>query len=136
MISTEPTPGSRILKSGSVGVVISRGPERHAVPDVKGDTLDAAQAAIQDAELSFGKSITKYDEKAPKGQVLATSPEIGTELRRNTAVDVIVSKGRKPIQVPDVTGKSEADAAKALKALGLAVGAPRGPTTTRCRAPT
>lgn len=119
VLSTDPDPGSRILKDGTVRAVVSRGPERHAVPDVRGKTLDQAQAAIQDAKLTFGKSIGKYDDKVPKGRVISTSPQVGADLRRDSAVDVTLSKGRKPIRVPDYTGKNGDDAIKALGGLGL-----------------
>ena len=41
-----PGPGDRVRKDGTVGAVISLGPERHAVPDVRGKTLDDAQQVL------------------------------------------------------------------------------------------
>jgi beta-lactam-binding protein with PASTA domain len=53
--------------------------------------------------------------------VIGTDPAPGTPLRRNTAVDVIVSKGPKPVKIPDFTGKPAATAAKALGRLGFEI---------------
>jgi serine/threonine-protein kinase len=123
VMSTDPSAGDRIRKHGTVHVVISLGPERHKVPDVKGMTLDAAQAALQDAHLTFGRAVQKYSETVPEGQVITADPAPGTQQRRNTAVDLVLSKGQKPIAIPDWTGKSGAAATKALTRLGFKVAA-------------
>ncbi|WP_310962954.1 Stk1 family PASTA domain-containing Ser/Thr kinase [Nocardioides terrisoli] len=119
--STSPDAGERILKHGTVSVVISRGPERHKVPRVRGMTLDRAQAAIQDSKLAFGRALMQYNEKVPQGQVIRSDPAAGTELRRDTAVDVVVSKGPKPITIPDFTGRSATKAKNRLSDLGFKV---------------
>ena len=121
VLRTDPAPGSRIAKDGTVEAVISLGPERHAVPKVVGRTLDEAQAMLQGAHLSYGRAIEKYSETVEKGHVIKASPGVGTDLRRDAAVDLTVSKGQKPIDVPDFTGKDAADAERALGRLGLEV---------------
>ena len=94
-----------MLEDGTVGAVISLGPERHKVPDVRGKTLDDAQQALDEAKLEYGEAVNRFHEKVPKGRVIGTDPAPATPLRRNTAVDVIVSKGPRPIKIPDYTGK-------------------------------
>ena len=121
VLRTDPAPGSRISKDGTVQAVISLGPERHAVPTVDGRTLDDAQAMLQESHLSFGRAIEKYSDTVKKGRVIKASPGVGTDLRRDAAVDLTVSKGQKPIEVPDFTGKAADDAEKALDDLGLEV---------------
>jgi serine/threonine-protein kinase len=121
VISTDPAAGARIRKDGTVTAVISLGPERHAVPDVRGKTLDEAQAALAAASLSFGQAIEKYSEKVPEGQVITTDPKPDTPLRRDTAVNVVVSKGPQPIKIPDWTGRNGDKAVKALSGLGFQV---------------
>ena len=121
VISTDPRPGDRVLKNGSVGAVMSLGPERHQVPDVRGQTLDDAQQALDGAKLEYGEQVDRFDERVPKGRVVGTDPKSGTSLRRGTAVDVVVSKGPKPIKIPDYTGKPAAKASQALGKLGFKV---------------
>ncbi|MBV9832217.1 MAG: Stk1 family PASTA domain-containing Ser/Thr kinase, partial [Marmoricola sp.] len=121
VVSTDPAPGDRVLKDGTVGAVISLGPERHQVPDVRGKTLDQAQQALQDAKLSYGDQLGRYDDTVPKGDVIATDPPAGTTLRRDTAVDVVVSKGPKPISIPDTTGQRADKAQARLQHLGFKV---------------
>jgi serine/threonine protein kinase/beta-lactam-binding protein with PASTA domain len=121
VISTDPAPGDRVLKDGTVNAVISLGPERHQVPDVRGQTLDDAQQALDAAKLAYGEAIERFDETVPTGRVVGTDPAPGTALRPNTAVDVIVSKGPKPVKIPDHTGKPADAAEKALVKLGFKV---------------
>ena len=121
ILTTDPAPGSRILKDGTIDAVVSRGPERHAVPDIRGKSLDQAQAMLQGSHLSYGRAIEQYSETVAKGKVIAAHPGVGTSLRRDGAVDVVVSQGPRPIKVPDFTGKDAGDAKKALKKLGLKV---------------
>lgn len=121
VISTDPGAGSRISKDGTVTAVLSLGPERHAVPDVRGKSLDDAQAMLGDAALSFGQKVDKYSEKVAKDTVITTDPAPGTPLRRGAAVNVVVSKGPRPIDIPDWTGRNGDKAADALDGLGFKV---------------
>ena len=121
VVSTDPDPGDRVLKNGTVGVVISLGPERHKVPDVRNKTLDDAQQALDESKLEYGDAVQRFDEKIAKGRVITTDPVIGTALRRNAAVDVVVSKGPRPIKIPDFTGKPADPAQAALERRGFKV---------------
>jgi serine/threonine-protein kinase len=53
--------------------------------------------------------------------VVAASPSAGTEVRKDSAVDVTVSKGPQPIRIPDFTGRHATRAEERLKALGFTV---------------
>ncbi len=46
--------------------------------------------------------VQRYDEKVPKGRVVTSDPVPGTSLRRDTAVDIVVSKGPRPIAIPEL----------------------------------
>jgi serine/threonine-protein kinase len=121
VVSTDPDPGDRVLKNGSVGAVISLGPERHKVPDVRNQSLDEAQLALDENKLEYGEEIQRFDEKIAKGLVVTTDPAPGTSLRPGTAVDVVVSKGPRPIKIPDFTGRSAEVAETALEKRGFKV---------------
>ena len=123
VISTDPRPGDRVVKNGTVGVVLSRGPERHAVPQVRGRTLDEAQQALDASALSYGHPLLRYDEKVPRGRVIRTDPAAGTSLPRDNAVDVVVSKGPRPVRIPDLTGRPASRADAVLRRLGFSVSA-------------
>jgi len=121
VVSTDPRGGENVVRDGTVTAVLSRGPERHEVPTLRGSSLDAAQAALQQAGLAFGRATYRYSEKVAKGVVLSSDPKPTTELKRGAAVDLVVSKGPKPIDVPDLTGKDADTATRQLRKLGLQV---------------
>ncbi len=121
VIRTDPAPGDHVLRHGTVTAVLSRGPERHAVPQVAGKPLDQAQAALRRAHLGFGDASYAWSGQVDKGRVLSADPAVGTSLRRGTAVDLRVSKGPRPVPVPDWTGKDAGDATRALHRLRLHV---------------
>jgi serine/threonine-protein kinase len=121
VISTEPAGGSRILDGGTVTVVISLGKERYEVPIVRGMPLDAAKQALAERHLEVGDVDRKFSSRVRKGTVLGSTPESGTMLKPGRAVDLVVSKGPRPIKVPDFTGKDAERAEKKLTALGFEV---------------
>jgi serine/threonine-protein kinase len=118
---TRPGPRDRVPKKGTVVLEVSRGPERHAVPTVVGTPEVEARAAILDAHLEVGDVTRQYDEKVPEGDVVSADPAPGKELKRGAAVDLVVSKGRRPIEVTSWVGKPADDAKAALTKDGFKV---------------
>ncbi len=106
VLRTDPEPGERILSGGTVTVVLSAGQERYTVPDVAGQEVDAAQDALSAENLAPEAAEEIWHEKVPAGRVVRTEPAAGESVRRDTPVRVLVSKGRRPINVPKVTGKT------------------------------
>jgi serine/threonine-protein kinase len=114
VLDSDPEPGERVLKDGSVTLVVSLGPERYDVPTLKGMTEDQAQDAISQGHLAFGESIEKFSETVPAGSVMRSDPRAGTTVKPDTPVDLVISKGRRPIEISDWTGE---DADKAIAAM-------------------
>ena len=78
VISTDPGPGDRVRKDGTVGAVISLGPERHKVPDVRGKTLDDAQQALDEAKLAYGERGQAVQREGRQGPGDRHRPRPGT----------------------------------------------------------
>lgn len=114
VLGSEPEPGERVLKDGTVTLVVSLGPERYDVPPLAGMTEDQAQDAITEGKLAFGSTTEKFSDTVPVGQVMRSDPVAGTTVKPDTAVDLVVSKGRRPIEIKDWTGQ---DADKAIAAM-------------------
>jgi serine/threonine-protein kinase len=121
VLATEPGAGARILEGGTVSVVVSLGKERYDVPTLRGLTEDEAQDELLATHLSFGRRVAVFSQTVPKGTVIRSDPEPGTTLRPGTAVDLVVSRGRKPVEVRDFTGKDAGLAERRLRAGGLEV---------------
>ena len=112
VLATDPSAGENVLDGGTVAVTLSLGKERYDVPKLRGLSEDRAQDRLRATNLTFGDSIEKFSETVPEGTVLSSDPKVGTTLRPDAVVDLVVSKGPKPIKIRDFTGK-DADRATA-----------------------
>lgn len=121
IISTDPPAGDGIKVEGTVNAVMSKGPERYDVPLVRGMALADAQAAITAAKLLVGATTAAFDDKAEAGTVVSSDPKAGSPQKPGTAVDLVVSKGPRPVPVPDVEGRRVGAARDALQSAGLKV---------------
>lgn len=120
VISTDPEASEKILPESTISLVLSKGPERYELPDIVGMSRGDATAALREANLVLGDVDERYDEEVESGLILEVpdySP--GDLLRSETAVDVVVSLGRQPIQVPSQVGVSEATATEAIRGAGF-----------------
>ncbi|HEX3466897.1 MAG TPA: Stk1 family PASTA domain-containing Ser/Thr kinase [Candidatus Elarobacter sp.] len=120
VIRQDPAPGTKIGKDDSVALVVSGGAPRVQVPDAKGYSVADAERSLQDAKLRY-KTVGAYSTSVPSGQVIALNPGVGTSVRENSLITLTVSKGAKPIVVPDVTGATVDDARRKLAAMGLSL---------------
>nr|WP_269437285.1 Stk1 family PASTA domain-containing Ser/Thr kinase [Arthrobacter caoxuetaonis] len=118
-IGTEPGAAEEIRRFQPVTLLVSRGPELFAVPNVIQRTQEDAGEQLTDAGLAVGTVTEEFSEDIPAGQVLAQVPAADAELRRGTPVDLTVSKGPAPVEVPAVAGLSQDEAVKRIEAAGL-----------------
>ncbi|MDC3376377.1 Stk1 family PASTA domain-containing Ser/Thr kinase [Candidatus Nanopelagicales bacterium] len=121
ILATDPVPGDGIRPGGTVEAVVSLGPERYAVPDVRGSTPTEATDAIVAAGLATGGRVEAFDDTVPTGQVARTDPAIGDPVPPDTPIDLVISKGPEPVELPDITGKKQSVATKRLEEAGLQV---------------
>lgn len=121
VISTDPGAGARIVQGHTVEAVISKGPERYAVPRLHGRTLEKASELLEANNLTLGDVTEVFHETVAEGLVVRATPKAGTELQPAAAVSVTVSKGPKPIRIPDFTGKDAERAESVLSEKGFKV---------------
>ncbi len=121
IIRTDPGPGKPAAQDSTVSAVISKGPERHAVPVVAGMTVADATTALTDASLTVGASTQAYDEKIPVGDVVTTNPAPAAELKRGQPVALVLSKGPAPVKLPSYVGQPADKATSALEKSGMKV---------------
>jgi serine/threonine-protein kinase len=120
VIAQHPSPGSYARDGDEVELVVSRGPPPVAVPDVAGKSPDEATAALQAAGFLVAQQ-TPYNETVPAGQVIGTDPQAGTGAPRDSTVNLLVSNGPAPVNVPDVSKQTYDQAAATLTGLGFTV---------------
>jgi serine/threonine-protein kinase len=121
IIRTDPGSGERIKKGGRIQAWISLGPERYAMPTVVDKPLEEAKTAIQTAHLKVGDITEVWSETVAEGVVVSASQAPGAELKKDTPVDLEVSKGREPITIESYEGSTVGEATDALTAAGFVV---------------
>lgn len=129
VFKTEPEAGTSLGKGDPVVLVVSSGPAEVGVPDVIGRTSAEAQKMLE-AEGFVVKGNVEASDSVDVGLVIRTDPEVGTKLPAGSAVDLFVSVGPAPVDVPNVLGLDQASATRALTAKGFTVVIVPGPSDT------
>src|SRR4051812_2551246 len=97
-------------------------PQQVAVPQLVGRTVAEAQAALKQAGLTAGSSTEQPSDEVPDGAVISADPTDGAQVPPGTQVDLVVSSGPDTVDVPELAGRPQAEAERALEDAGLAVG--------------
>lgn len=82
IITMSPPAGSRLAEGESITVIISKGPERYEVPNLKGKNLSQAAVALANEKLVLGKTEEQFSSNVPKDQIISVSPEPGTLVKK------------------------------------------------------
>jgi serine/threonine-protein kinase len=115
----DPQPGDRIERGNFVTIKVSMGKPRTIVPNVVGKSRDEAVADLVNAKLKA--NVVPVNSLEPVDQVLAQAPKAGTELIVDSTVRINISKGPRPVTVPNVVGSAFESAESALQGVGFAV---------------
>lgn len=124
VISQDPEPGKTVRKDREVLAVVSLGPERLAVPDLRGKSLREAKMLLANSRLELGKvSYTKADSGRPD-EVIRQKPTAGALVKRSDSINVEMNRGfgMATVAVPDWKGKSISNAQVLLDKVGLRMG--------------
>lgn len=116
---SNPDGGSSVHKRAEVQLYVSKGVDMKTVPEVTGKSQDEAQRRLSEAGLTVGAVTDAYSEDVPQGQVISQSVAAGTSLAHDSAIDIVLSKGRQPLTVPTLSGLSASAAKSAIEDLGL-----------------
>ena len=113
---------NKVKEKTTVKVVISKGTEKTKIPNVKGKEKEEAIQLIEDAKLK-AEVIEETSKTVKEGYVISQETDPDTEVNAGDTVKIHVSTGTgiKQVTMIDVTGKTEADAKKALEDLKLVV---------------
>lgn len=116
---SNPDGGSSVHKRAEVQLYVSKGVDMKTVPEVTGKSQDEAQRRLSEAGLTVGAVTDAYSEDVPQGQVISQSVAAGTSLAHDSAIDIVLSKGRQPLTVPTLSGLGASAAKSAIEDLGL-----------------
>ena len=134
VISQSPASGTKAKRGDTVNIVVSLGSSKGGengketgeqekavtVPDVTGKSESAAKSALQGQGLTV-KTTEEYNDTVASGNVVSQTPGGGSSARKGDTVTLVISKGKEPVSVSDVVGKSESTAKSALEKQGFTV---------------
>ncbi len=121
VITSDPAGGGKVEIAGTVHLIISKGKERIKVPDLAGLTIEEATAAITKMNLKVGRVSEKFSATQEAGILIDGSPAGGSDVRKDSTVDLIVSKGIEQVALTNFQGKTSDEAQNELTAAGLIV---------------
>jgi len=127
VVSVDPSEGSSVDVTkgdkGNAKLVVSAGANTVKMPNVVGSQLDQATNTLKGAgfvNISSQQAATD-DPNVQIGEVTKQNPGAGADVPKNQAITLTVSSGLSKVSVPDVSGKSPAEAGSALGNAGLSV---------------
>ena len=118
--SSSPAEGSKVRDGISVTLVVSRGQPK--VPSIAAGTPAAqAESQLRNAGLQPRRdgSQDQYSSSVPAGAVLGLSPQAGTAVPISSPVTLVLSKGARPVPVPNLQGADQNSAFSALRNAGF-----------------
>ena len=119
VFAQNPTEGTKVDKQTVILIDVSSGKPEVKIPSVVGQTVEDSVAELTRAGLDAKVVEVFSDQKA--GVVTAQSPAAGTVVVEGTQVRINVSKGSKPVTVPNVVGVPYDQAAAELGRVGFNV---------------
>ena len=100
VITQNPTEGTRVDKETVILIDVSSGKPEVTIPSVVGQSVEDAVAELTRAGLD-AQVVEVFSSEDP-GRVTGQSPNAGTVVVEGTRVRINVSKGSKPVTVPNV----------------------------------
>jgi len=101
VIRVSPAPGTPVYEGSEVRVVISLGSTRVEVPDLRGLTIAEARRQLDAVGLRLGSQVQyRSSSNTEKGKIIDSSPGPGQRIRRGSTVEVVLSTGSRPPDVP------------------------------------
>lgn len=127
-----PEPQEKVEPGTVVTLGISKGvlEEETAVipvPDLKGMTKKEAVKFLEDIQKEFGFTFPlgdikkEYNRYVPKGEIISQSLTPGEEVRTDHAIHLVISKGPRMVEMPDVVYMTQEEAEAELENLNLEV---------------
>ena len=115
-----PQPGQQVEEGSTVTIIVSSGPGDATIPFVRGKPRAQAERRLKAA--GFRVDVRReFNEDVPLNRVIETSPSERSRLERGLTVTLVVSRGARKVQVPDVVGSSRDGARTVLEQRGLRV---------------
>ncbi len=130
IVSQSPAGGTKAFAGSTVSVVVSAGAENVEMPDLSEKTLEEAQVLLEQVGLKAGTVTEDETSTEPRGTVIGQNPAPGTLLSNGYNVELVISGSATVTRVPDLSGKTLAEAKALLAESGMSVGEVTGEYAT------
>jgi eukaryotic-like serine/threonine-protein kinase len=119
VISQDPAAGEHVEPDSIVSIEVSSGKPKVTIPTVVGQGRDSAVRELTAVGLDV--QVVEVNSEEDEGDVTAQTPSPGTVVVEGTRVRINVSKGPKPVQVPNVVNLPYDQARAELQRAGFGV---------------
>lgn len=119
VISQNPAPDAEVKKGATVYLTVSKGSELIKVPNLIGQSLSQANLTLERLKLNVRNISRDYSDTIAEDLIILQRPVAGAKVKKGSFVDLVLSKGPHPIKVPDLIGKTAAEAQSILASRGL-----------------
>lgn len=118
------TEGELVQEGTIVTVTVSEGLKNYRMPGLSDTGESDAIRAIRDLMGITPDVVYEYSDTIPASVVLRQEPAEGTTVNAKSEIRLVISKGEEitTVEVPNLVGKSEAEARNAIMAAHLTVG--------------
>ena len=120
VISQEPAfvENYRIKEKNVIKVIVSKGQKTVVVPKVIGEEKSKAIEILEALEIKVEVK-EEYNQKLQAGYVISQDIAENTTIKAGETVTITISKGIEMVDVPNLIGKTEEEAKKAIEDAGL-----------------
>jgi beta-lactam-binding protein with PASTA domain len=115
-----PQPGQEADEGSTVTIIVSSGPGDATIPFVRGSPRATAERRLKAAGFKVDVR-REFNDDVKENRVIETSPSERSRLERGSTVTLVVSRGPRTVEVPDVVGKDRDEAESQLEDAGLRV---------------
>lgn len=116
VVKQDPEQNTEVKEGTTVNLVISVGKDKAIVPNLSNVDYDKVEDLLKKSNLLLGKVEREFSDTVEENKVIRQSVELGKEVDADTKIDIVISRGKedKKVEVPDLMGKTEAEAVKLL----------------------
>jgi serine/threonine-protein kinase len=115
----DPELGAEVEKGSTITLTVAKAEAKSTVPDVTDRSCDEAKAQMQANNLVGNCIDVETDDTNKIGKVISTSPQAGTQVDKNSPVTIQIGKAADKIEVPQVVGRTVAQARQILNSAGF-----------------
>ncbi len=117
----DPAAGTELESGGEVTLTVSSGEQRVELPDVTGLTEADARAVLGDAGFRDIRPEPVFDPEVEAGEVVSQNPAPGEEAPLSATITLQISQGAEERPVPELAGRTAAEAEGILAQQGFEV---------------